>query len=77
MPQEHTVHLRRHRLLPSAGGGTVFCTMTFSGDGPALAFLDPGQFPEFEGEEAWFRVLWHSKRKRDFIRQIDPPAGRR
>ena len=29
--------------------------------------------PEFEGEEAWFRVRWFSKRRRDFIEQIEGP----
>ena len=71
MPREVTVHLRRHRFLPDAGGGTVYCTMTYDGrPGPALAFLKPGQFPEFDGDEAWFRVLWHTARKRDFLRQV-------
>lgn len=67
------MHLRRHRFLPRDGGGTVFCTMTFAGNGPALAFLNPGEFPEFDGDEAWFRVLWHSKRKREFIAQVERP----
>jgi len=74
MPHIHTVHLQRHRFLPNAGGGTVFCTMTFDGkSGPALAFLQPGQFPEFEGESAWFRVMWHSKSRRDFLEQVEAP----
>jgi hypothetical protein len=71
MFDERTVHLRRHRFLPNAGGGTVFCTMTYdASQAPALAFLKPGEFPEFEGEEAWFRVRWFNKRKREFLEQI-------
>lgn len=72
MPDIRTVHLRRHRFLPQDGGRTVFCIMTCRGEvGPALAFLAPGQFPEFEGEEAWFRVRWFNKRRREFIEQIE------
>lgn len=73
MPDIRTVHLTRHRFLPRDGGGTVYCTMTFRGEGPALAFLNPGQFPEFEGDGAWFRVRWYSKRRRDFIEKVKPP----
>ena len=52
--------------------------MTYCGQlAPALAFLSPGQFPEFEGEEAWFRVLWYSKRKREFLAQIEGPDHHR
>lgn len=76
MPDIRTVHLVRHRFLPQDGGGTVFCIMTYDGKpGPALAFLTPGQFPEFEGEEAWFRVRWFSKRRQDFIQQIEGRYG--
>lgn len=74
MPDIRTVHLARHRFLPNAGGGTVFCVMTYDGrPGRALAYLDPGQFPEFEGEEAWFRVRWFSARRREFLEQIKRP----
>lgn len=73
MPYLMSVHLKRHRFLPNAGSGTVFCTMTFDGTGPALGFLRPGQFPEFEGESAWFRVMWHSKKRREFLEQIEAP----
>lgn len=31
----------------------------------------PGQFPEFDGEEAWFRVRWVSKSKREFLEQVE------
>ena len=72
MPEIRTVHLARRRLLPADGGGTVFCVMTYNGEvGPPLAYLDPGEYPEFEGEEAWFRVRWFSKRRREFIGQVD------
>ncbi len=71
MPDVRTVHLARHRFLPQDGGGTVFCIMTYDGKpAPALAFLTPGKFPEFEGEEAWFRVRWFSKHRREFIEQM-------
>ena len=75
MPDIRTVHLARRRYLPQDGGGTVFCVMTCRGEpGPALAFLKPGEFPEFEGDTAWFRVRWHSKRRRDFLEQTEPPT---
>lgn len=72
MAAVRTIHLSRTRFLPADGGGTVFCVMTYDGKvGRALAFLRPGQFPEFDGEEAWFRVRWHSKLRRDFLEQIE------
>jgi hypothetical protein len=72
----HSVHLKRHRYLPSDGGGTVFCTVTFDGScSRALAFLDPGQFPEFEGEEAWFVAELLPRRKFRFIQQVESKHG--
>ena len=72
----HTVHLRRHRFLPNAGGGTVFCTVSFDGGtGRALAFLQPGQFPEFEGEQAWFVAEVLPRKKFRFIRQVAGKNG--
>ena len=74
MADIRTVHLARHRFLPNAGGGTVFCVMTYRGEPcRALAYLAPGQFPEFDGEEAWCRVRWCSKRRREFIERIEAP----
>lgn len=76
MADIRTVHLARHRFLPNAGGETVFCVMTYRGEpGRALAYLRPGQYPEFDGEEAWFRVRWFSKRRREFIEQIEARDG--
>jgi len=74
-PFPHTIHLRRHRFLPDAGGGTVFCTVTFGGIGRALAFLKPGEFPEFEGEEAWFVAENLPRNKFHFIRQVESKRG--
>ena len=72
-PDIRTVHLRRSRYLPKDGGGTVFCVMTYGGGvHDALAYLSPGQFPEFEGDQAWFRVRWFSKAKREFLEQVEP-----
>ncbi|MGV9007531.1 MAG: hypothetical protein ACOH1H_12435 [Brevundimonas sp.] len=49
--------------------------MTYGGEiGPVPAHLKPGQFPEFEGEMALFRVRWFSKRRRVFPEQIDRSA---
>lgn len=77
MPTPHTIHLQRHRYLPADGGGTIFCTVTFDGHaGRALAFLLPGQFPEFEGEEAWFVAEKLPRNKFRFIRQVTSKRGR-
>jgi hypothetical protein len=74
MPDIRTVHLARSRYLQKDGGGTVFCVMTYRGEpGPALAFLRPGEFPEFEGETARFRVRWFNKHRRQFLEQIEAP----
>lgn len=76
MALTHTVHLKRHRFLPDAGGGTVFCTVTFDGGvGRALAFLKPGQFPEFEGEGAWFVAECLPRKKFRFVRQVESKHG--
>lgn len=76
MPDIRTVHLARHRFLPADGGGTVFCIMTYDGKpGPALAYLNAGQFPEFDGEGAWFRVQWRSRRSRQFLEQVADRSG--
>ena len=70
--QIRLIHLRRARFLPQDGGGTVFCVMSYrGGTHGALAYLPPGQFPEFDGEEAWFRVRWVSKAKREFLEQVE------
>lgn len=75
MAVTHTVHLRRHRFLPDAGGGTVFCAVTYDGVSRALAFLEPGQFPEFDGEEAWFVAEKLPRNKFRFIRQVESRRG--
>ncbi|CAN5406925.1 hypothetical protein BH10PSE1_BH10PSE1_25840 [soil metagenome] len=72
MPNLRRVHLRRSRMLEKDGGATLFCVMTYRGEpGPALAFLRPGQFPEFDGEEAWFEVRWFNKGRREFVRRLE------
>jgi len=74
-PQPVTVHLRRHRFLPNAGGGTCFVCVTYWGDSDTLAFLHPGKFPEFEGDEAWFVALKHPRNRFEFIRQVASKSG--
>ncbi len=57
-----TVHLKRHRFLDSAGGGTIWCAVTHDGgDFGIITRLKPGQFPEFAGDEAWFSVVKYPK----------------
>lgn len=72
----YTVHLRRHRFLPNAGGETVFCTVSFDGKvGRALAFLGLDECPEFDGEEAWFVAEKLPRNKWRFIRQAESKRG--
>jgi hypothetical protein len=76
MPYVRFLHLRRSRFLPQDGGGTCFCVMTSDGGlGGALGYLRPGTYPEFEGEEGWFRVEWHSKRRYRVMEQVDDRNG--
>ena len=76
MPRHVIVHLRRTRYLPKDGGGTVYCVMTYTGDlFGALAYLRPGSYPEFEGDEAWFRVEWHSKKRFRVLKQVADKSG--
>jgi hypothetical protein len=75
MSDEFTIHLHRARYLPNAGGGTIFCTVTYDGQGPALALLKPGEFPDFEGEEAWFRAEQLPRKRFRFIRQVESKRG--
>lgn len=75
-PQPVTVHLRRHRFLPNAGGGTCFVCVTYwGGVDHVLARLDPGKFPEFEGDSAWFVALKHPRNRFEFIRQVANKRG--
>lgn len=76
MSRDLILHLRRTRYLPKDGGGTVYCVMTHTGDlFGALAYLRPGSYPEFDGDEAWFRVEWHSKRKYRVLEQVADRSG--
>lgn len=76
MPTERILHYRRSRARVEDGAHTLFCIVTHRGQlAPALAFRRPDQYPEFEGEEAWFRVRWFSKRKFEVIEQVAAPGG--
>lgn len=76
MPDERILHYRRSRALADAGGYTLFCIVTYNGElAPALAFRRPDQFPEFEGEEAWFRVRWFSKRRFEILERVADKGG--
>lgn len=65
--------VRRQRLLPQDGGGTLF--FTIHGLARRARFADPGQVPEFEGEVAFFEVEQRNKTRLGyvFLRQVDPP----
>lgn len=76
MPTERILHYRRHRALPDVGGHTLFCTVTYHGElGSALGYPTPECFPEFEGDEAWFRVRWFRRGKFDVIEQVADRRG--
>ena len=78
MPTERILHYRRARARPEDGGYTLFCVVTWNGEpAPAVAFRRPDQFPDFVGDEAWFRVRWFSKRKFEVIEQVSDRTGAR
>lgn len=37
--------------------------------------LTPGQYPEFEGDQAWFRVIMHSRRRLEILEQVQDKSG--
>lgn len=58
------------------GAEAVYCIMTYRGEiGPALAFLSPRKFLQFEVEKPWDRMQWFDKQSRHFIAQIEPANG--
>ncbi len=62
--------------MPNDGARTLFCVLSYSGDlFERLGFLRTGQYPEFEGEEAWMRVHWWSKARLEVIEQVADKAG--
>jgi len=64
------------RALPDAGGHTLFCNVTYDGGlYGVLRYPAPDRFPDFEGETAWFRVRWFSKRKFEVIEQVADKQG--
>lgn len=66
--------VRRNRLLPQDGGGTLF--FTIHGLARRARFAEPGEVPEFEGEVAFFEVEQRSKTKLGyvFLRQVEHPG---
>ena len=76
MPHERILHYRRRRALPNAGGHTLFCTVTRDGGiNDVMGYPTPSRFPDFDGEEAWFRVRWFSKRRFEVIEQVADKQG--
>ncbi len=69
--------VRRKRLLPQDGGGTLFFTV--HGLARRARFADPGQVPEFEGEVAFLEVEQRNKAKLGyvFLRQVEQPGRSR
>lgn len=66
--------VRRARLLPQDGGGTLF--FTIHGLSRRARYARPGELPEFEGEVAFFEVEQRNKTKLGyvFVRQVEHPG---
>ena len=76
MPSERILHYRRMHALPDVGGHTLFCNVTWDGGlNDVIGYPTPDKFPDFAGEEAWFRVRWFSKRKFQVIEQVTDQEG--
>lgn len=76
MPREWILHFKRHRFLPNAGGGTLFVSVTYDGGiFDVIRRLSPGQYPEFEGDHAWFRVIMQSRRRLEILEQVQDKLG--
>lgn len=71
MPSQWILRVRRQRARPNAGGPTLFGNVTYDGgvDG-VLRYLIHGQYPGFQGEEAWFRIRWFSARCLEVLEQV-------
>ena len=68
---ETIIHLHRQRSLPNNGSQTLWCDVTTDGGMfKVMARLRPGQFPEFEGENAWFAVRRYPKSRFAFVAQV-------
>lgn len=75
-PQVRILHLKRMRSLPNDGSRTLCCILSYQGGTfDRLGFVDPGKYPEFDGEAAWVRVHWWSKSNYQVIEQVINAAG--
>jgi hypothetical protein len=75
MPHDR-IH-RRHRALPDAGGHTLSCPVADTGEpGHALGYAKSSRFPQFKGDEVWFRVRWVRRGRFEVIAQAADPRGR-
>ena len=68
--------LRQSHFLENAGGGPVHA-MVHRDEGlfGCEAFLSPGQYPPFEGQGAWFRLIRHKKGAYSFIERVADKGG--
>lgn len=75
-PHERILHLQRVRTLPDDGSRTLHCVLSYTGGlFDHLGFVDPGRYPEFEGETAWVRVHWWSKSNYTVVEQVADQSG--
>lgn len=75
-PQTRILHLRRMRSLPNDGSRTLCCVLSCHGTlFDRIGFVNPGRYPEFDGEEAWVRVDWWSKSNFQVVEQVADRSG--
>ena len=68
--------LRQSYFLENAGGGPVYAMVQWQDDRNGCeAFLNPGQYPPFEGTSAWFRLIRHKKGTYTFIERVADSRG--
>lgn len=70
------LHLRRKRFSGALGGDTCFVNVSYDGGlTKIITRVGPGRFPEFDGEEAWFKTVVHSKQRMEFLEQVADKRG--
>ena len=77
LPGKRTVmFLRQSHFLEDAGGGPVHALVQWRDDlNGCEAFLNPGRYPPFEGDGAWFRLIRHKKGDYTFLERVADAQG--
>jgi hypothetical protein len=71
-----TYKVQRYRNTPEAGGQTLFFGIDLGSRRRGHKWFNPGQVPEFEGDEAWFEID-RQRGGRKFVRQVEQPSWAR